>query len=112
MVNIKLFSSHYYKISFYSQFCYISFDGEKLIVYDKNYKKVQQFYYSAPQNSLYKSLTSDTDTYQGTFLLFSDYFKDLELIVFSSEVEVDGFFEILEEIKLNSFKAQIAFSNV
>jgi len=105
-------SEHYYKISFSDQHYYISFDGKNLIVCDEGYNPIYKYDYPAPEYSMKDSLTSKTDIYRGTYRPFKNDYKDLELIVLSSEAEVDGFFETFEEIKLDSFKAQIAYSNI
>lgn len=104
-------SSYSYTISFYSQKINISFDGTKLEVKDFHNKYLNRIIHAAPKEAHKKSVTSKNDLYFGTFYFFEDFGRKLELIIYSSEVEVDGFFEIFEDIKLDSFGADKIYWN-
>ena len=104
-------SSYSYTISFYRQKINISFDGAKLEVKDFYGNHLKKKKHAEPPKAQEKSKTSKNDIYLGTFYFFNDYGRRLELIIYSSEVEVDGFFEIFEDIQLDSFGADKIYLN-
>ena len=105
-------SSYSYSISFKKQKINVSFNGTQLKVTDfyNNYY-LKGIKYADPTKAKEESDTSKFDKYLGTFYLFQDFGRKLELIIYSSEVEVDGLFEIFENIQLNSFGADKIYSN-
>lgn len=105
------YSNYYYKIKFRHIQFYISFSGNDLIMKNYYYKDMDPFFYIEHEQALSKSITSYSDSYLGTYRLFKDKKKYLDLIIYSSEAEVDGFFEVLNKIELSSFKAPIAYLN-
>ena len=105
-------SSYSYTISLYRKKINISFDGKKLKVENLDGKYITQKNHTAPFKAKIESKTSQKDLYLGTFYFFNDFERQLELIIFSSEVEVDGFFEIFGDIQLNSFGADYIYSNI
>ena len=104
-------SSYYYTITFNGQKIQILYNGTKLVVKDFYNNHLKRNIYSAPYNSKINSETSFSDEYLGTYNFFNDFSRNLELILFSSEAEVDGLFEILDDIQLQAFNAEIAYSN-
>ena len=58
-------------------------------------------------------MTSNTDTYAGTINLQNNkgYKSDIDILLYETEVEVDNLFNILSDIKLSKFQAEIQYSN-
>ena len=84
MYKVIPYSNYYYKIKFHKCEFYISYSGNQLILQDYYYNYIDKLLYIKHKKALLKSITSSTDTYIGTYQLFNEGKKYLELIIFSS----------------------------
>lgn len=107
------FSNNYFKIIIEGyQDYYISYNDEGIFIKNndkflrlKDYKN-----YSTYQK---QSQNSKTDIYQGTFNLYTiDRIKsNYEVSLFSTSCEIDGLFDVLEDIKISDFGVNELYSN-
>ena len=105
------YSNYYYCITYKTEWYYISFNSENLILQDEKYKNIKPFYVKEHEEAIKNSSTSFTDKYRGTYYLFQDKKYWLNLIIYSSETEIDGFFETMDKINIKLFKAPIIYKN-
>ena len=105
------YSNYYYKITFNHKDFYISYNEKKLSVMDYYYKIMKKKSIDFHEQSIKNSFTSSNDIYLGTFYLFWLREIQLSLIILSSEAEIDGFFDVIDQINLALYKAPTVFSN-
>ena len=104
-------SPYYYQIKIGSYKYFITYTGNEIILQNYKYQNLYNFFNKEHKNALLYSQTSSTDSYIGTFYISNGKNKTFELIIYSSEAEVDGFFEVLREIELSEYKALLTYKN-
>ena len=104
------FSDYYYKIIYDKEIFYILFNG-KVSVFDKYNNSLRIQFINRHAISINNSSTSYTDIYEGTICFFKNRDYYINLLIISTDTEVDGFFEVMDDINLFSYKAQIVYSN-
>ena len=105
------YSNYYYSISFYNQYFYISYYKGEVVLQDNYYNIINPYFIKKHKDSLKYSSTSSSDIYRGSFYIYNKGKEPLTLIIFSSEAEVDGCFEVKEETQLSVFQVPISFMN-
>ena len=82
-------------------------------IYDNNDTEYKLKYVKKHEDLHKESMTSNSDIYAGTLNLRNNkgYKSDINLLLYETEVEVDGLFDILSDIKLSKFQAEILYSN-
>ena len=112
--KIVPFSNYYYEIAYGNQESYyISFNNKGLFIVDEFYDDVELKNVKIHSDALKKTKSSYSDTYYGTYNLFQDKKSklDLDLIIYSSEAEIDGLFEVIDNIHLSEYKAESIYTN-
>ena len=112
--KIVPFSNYYYEITYRNEESYyISFNNKGLFIVDEFYNDVKLKTVKSHSDALKQTQSSYSDTYYGTYNLFQDNKNklDLDLIIYSSEVEIDGLFKVIDNIHLSEYKAESIYSN-
>ena len=109
--KVVAFSNNYTKISCGNINYYISYNGEGLYLYDEYYCEKKLMFLENHKKALINSVTSYSDKYQGTFMFKMNNEILLYLILYSSSAEVDGVFDVLSNIELSEYKADIIYKN-
>jgi len=105
------FSNNYSKLKFGKAKFNISYNGSGVFLVDRYYKKKFLKKINEHKKLLEESITSYSDTYEGTFKFSAKEGLLLNLIIYSSKCEIDGLFEVLGDINISEFKAKLLYSN-
>ena len=106
------FSNDYTKLTYNNKVYYISYNSTGVRLVNDYYRNQKLSNVEAHNESLKNSRTSYSDTYIGTFNFHTKNDISLDLIIYESKCEIDGIFEVFNDIKLDEFKAEnIVYAN-
>lgn len=108
------FSNNYYKLQLNGyQDYFISYNPEGIIVMSDKWFAIKLYKNYRYQNYHINSENSYTDKYEGTFKLYNLDNKpsNLKISLYSTSCEIDGLFEVQEDIHLNNFKVKEIYTN-